>query len=63
MVTRRGHGTFGQGGDADDAQVGAGDREGTNVPAQAGHQGQHEGDLVLVQDLQESHLEKRDVGW
>lgn len=48
MVTRRGHGTFGQGGDADDAQVGAGDREGTNVPAQAGHQGQHEGDLVLV---------------
>lgn len=62
LGTRRGHGTFRQGGDADDAQVGVGDREGTNVLAQVGHGGQLEGDLVLVEDLQESHLEKRDMG-
>lgn len=67
LGTRRGHGTFWQGGDTEDAQVGVGDREGTNVPAQRGHGGQQEGDLVLVLVPQESHLEKtqkkRDMRW
>lgn len=65
LGTRRGHGTFWHGGDADDAQVGVGDREGTNVLLQCGHEGQHEGDLVLVLGPQESHLKKKkwDMGW